>query len=196
MWTPLGDCPLELGPLAVVEGSHKVGKVVDHHFSLGAGGQKVTEPEKRGIPRCNDFEIGDTLIFGCLDGAPARCPTSPRTGCACRWTTATSSTACRCRKTSSSRTWSTALPGKRCTRTGPVDDPLKYYWRSSQFDVIAQETRFGEAAFAEALELAEEGDAHAIVHLKRAVAETNSEAVEKAQRVLEKIGVLEAAPGA
>ena len=46
VWTPLGDCPLELGPLAVVDGSHKVGKVVDHHFSLGAGGQRVTRPEE------------------------------------------------------------------------------------------------------------------------------------------------------
>ena len=79
----------------------------------------------------------------------------------------------------------------------PEDDPLQYYWRSSQFDVIAQETRFGEAAFAEALELAGQGDEHAIIALKRVVADSpNYEGVTKAQRVLEKIGVLETAPGA
>ena len=63
--------------------------------------------------------------------------------------------------------------------------------------MIAQETRFGEAAFAEALELAGQGDEHAIIALKRVVADSpNYEGVTKAQRVLEKIGVLETAPGA
>ena len=71
------------------------------------------------------------------------------------------------------------------------------YWRSSQFKVIAQDTRFGEVAFAEALELAEQGDGHALIALKRAVANSpNAEAAAKAQRVLDKIGVLETAPGA
>ncbi len=37
-WSPVGDCPIELGPLAVLPGSHKVKKVLPHHFSLGAGG--------------------------------------------------------------------------------------------------------------------------------------------------------------
>ena len=36
-WAPVGDCPLELGGLAVLPGSHKIGKVREHHFSLGAG---------------------------------------------------------------------------------------------------------------------------------------------------------------
>ena len=63
--------------------------------------------------------------------------------------------------------------------------------------MIGQDTRFGEVAFAEALELAEGGDEHALIALKRAVANSpNGEAVEKAQQVLEKIGALETAPGA
>ena len=196
VWTPLGDCPLELGPLAVVEGSHKVGKVVDHHFSLGAGGQKVTEPEKRGIPRCNDFEIGDTLIFGCLmvHGAlPNLTEDQLRVSLDNRYQL----DGLPVSENQLKPHLVDGLTWEEVYQDWPVDDPLKYYWRSSQFDVIAQETRFGEAAFAEALELAGNGDEHAIIHLKRAVAESpNSEAVEKAQRVLEKIGVLEAAPGA
>ena len=196
VWTPVGDCPLELGPLAVVEGSHKVGKVVDHHFSLGAGGQKVTDPEQRGIPRCSDFEIGDTLIFGCLmvHGALPNL------------------TEDRLRVSLDNRYQRNGLPvsenqlkphlvdvltWEEVYQDWPEDDPLKYYWKSSRFDVIAQETRFGEAAFAEAVELAEQGDEHAIIALKRAVANSpNAEAVEKAQKVLEKIGLLETAPGA
>ena len=196
VWTPLGDCPMELGPLAVVEGSHKVGRVVDHHFSLGAGGQKVTAPEKRGIPRCSDFEIGDTLLFGCLmvHGALPNL------------------TEDRLRVSLDNRYQLDGLPvsenqlkphlvdgltWEEVYQDWPEDDPLQYYWRSSQFDVIAQETRFGEAAFAEALELAGQGDEHAIIALKRVVADSpNYEGVTKAQQVLEKIGVLETAPGA
>ena len=196
MWTPLGDCPMELGPLAVVEGSHKVGRVVDHHFSLGAGGQRVTAPEKRGIPRCSDFEIGDTLLFGCLmvHGAlPNLTEDRLRVSLDNRYQLDGQPVSENQLKPHlvDGLTWEEVYAG------WPDDDPLQYYWRASQFEVIAQETRFGEAAFAEALELAEEGDEHAIIALKRAVANSpNGEAVEKAQRVLEKIGVLEAAPGA
>ena len=196
VWTPVGDCPLELGPLAVVEGSHKVGRVVDHHFSLGAGGQKVADPEQRGIPRCSDFEIGDTLIFGCLmvHGALPNL------------------TEDRLRVSLDNRYQLDGLPvsenqlkphlvdiltWEQVYEDWPEDDPLKYYWRSSQFEVIEQDTRFGEVAFAEALELAEQGDEHALIALKRAVANSpNAESVEKAHKILEKIGALETAPGA
>jgi ectoine hydroxylase-related dioxygenase (phytanoyl-CoA dioxygenase family) len=34
----MGDCPIELGGLAVLAGSHKTGAVGEHYFSLGAGG--------------------------------------------------------------------------------------------------------------------------------------------------------------
>ena len=36
-WSPVGDCPIELGGLALLPGSHKIGRVLEHHFSLGAG---------------------------------------------------------------------------------------------------------------------------------------------------------------
>ena len=64
--------------------------------------------------------------------------------------------------------------------------------------MIEQDTRFGEVAFAEALELAEQGDEHAIIALKTRGRQQphHHERVKEAQQVLEKIGVLEAAPGA
>ena len=46
LWAPIGDCPIELGGLAVLPGSHKVGEVLDHHFSLGAGGLNVDVEEE------------------------------------------------------------------------------------------------------------------------------------------------------
>ena len=196
-WTPVGDCPLEMGPLAVVEGSHKVGKVVDHHFSLGAGGQKVTRPEERGVPRCSDFEIGDTLIFGCLmvHGAlPNLTEDQLRVSLDNRYQLdglPVSQNQLKPHLVGDSVTWEMVY------EDWPAADPLKYYWKTSQFKVIEQDTRFGERAFAEALVLAEQGDEHATIALKRVVANSvNTEGVRKAQRVLEKIGLLETAPGA
>lgn len=196
VWTPVGDCPLELGPLAVVEGSHKVGKVVDHHFSLGAGGQKVTRPEERGIPRCSDFEIGDTLVFGCLmvHGAlPNFTEDRLRVSLDNRYQLDGLSVSQNQLKPHlvEDLTWEMVY------EDWPAADPLKYYWEKSQFEVLDQDTRFGERAFAEALELAEQGDEHAIVALQRTVANNAAgEGVDKAQRVLEKIGLPETAPGA
>lgn len=197
VWTPVGDCPMELGPLAVVEGSHKVGKVVDHHFSLGAGGQKVVRPEERGIPRCNDFECGDTLVFGCLlvHGAlPNLTEDRLRVSLDNRYQLdglPVSQNQLKPHLVGETVTWDMVY------EQWAAADPLKYYWKKSQFEVIETDTRFGERAFAEALDLAGQGDEHAILALRRAVAGgADTEAVKKAQRVLEKIGLLESAPGA
>ncbi len=40
-WAPVGDCPVELGGLAVLQGSHRVGEILDHLCSLGAGGLRI-----------------------------------------------------------------------------------------------------------------------------------------------------------
>ena len=66
-WSPVGDCPVELGGLAVLRGSHKVNRVLDHHFSLGAGSLFV-DPEKHADEvgcewLTTDYKVGDTLIF-------------------------------------------------------------------------------------------------------------------------------------
>lgn len=167
VWTPVGDCPLELGPLAVVEGSHKVGKVVDHHFSLGAGGKMVNNPEARGIPRCNDFEIGDTLIFGCLMVHGAL----PNT------------TEDRLRISLDNRYMRAGLPltdnqltphlnGGRLTwekvyEDWPEDHELKYYWQKEAFETIPVDSSFNEKAFQEALEMAATGNEDALLALER-----------------------------
>ena len=65
-WAPVGDCPIELGPLALIPGSHKVGRVMRPHFSLGAGALAIPEKEQTGEWACSDFEVGDSLIFPSL----------------------------------------------------------------------------------------------------------------------------------
>ena len=60
-WVPLGDCPLEKGPLAVARGSHRFG-VLDFRVGTGPGGMEIDEP-----PGCQwvsgGFEAGDVLVF-------------------------------------------------------------------------------------------------------------------------------------
>ena len=65
-WAPVGDCPIALGGLAVLPGSHKVNKVMEHHFSLGAGSLCVNEDELSGEWHSTNYEVGDTLIFPAL----------------------------------------------------------------------------------------------------------------------------------
>jgi ectoine hydroxylase-related dioxygenase (phytanoyl-CoA dioxygenase family) len=60
VWIPLGDCPLELGPLALLAGSHKLG--LQNHTGLGVADGGVAVPEdtcwSAGHLRC-----GDAILF-------------------------------------------------------------------------------------------------------------------------------------
>jgi ectoine hydroxylase-related dioxygenase (phytanoyl-CoA dioxygenase family) len=66
-WVPLMDCPRELGGLAVLPGSHKLG-LMPLEFSLGPGGrQAVLSEEARRIRwHTVDYRVGDLLVFGSL----------------------------------------------------------------------------------------------------------------------------------
>ncbi|MDC0158674.1 phytanoyl-CoA dioxygenase family protein [Rhodospirillaceae bacterium] len=61
IWTPIGDCLIDKGPLAIASGSHKNG-VVDTRVGTGAGGMEIAVK----IPRTSvteTFKAGDVLIF-------------------------------------------------------------------------------------------------------------------------------------
>jgi hypothetical protein len=62
-WTPLINCPLELGPLAVWGGSHREGYKA--HVGEGDGQQQVDLISD--VPwSSEDLEIGDVVIFHCM----------------------------------------------------------------------------------------------------------------------------------
>ncbi len=61
MWMPLGDCPREMGTLAVAAGSHRSG-VLPTRVGSGAGGMDISVPIP-GTWVTGDFEAGDALIF-------------------------------------------------------------------------------------------------------------------------------------
>ena len=62
-WTPIGDCPIELGGLAILPGSHKQSRVLDHHFSLGAGALAVDETQQDGRWLTTNYEIGRLMYM-------------------------------------------------------------------------------------------------------------------------------------
>lgn len=61
MWMPLGDCPREMGTLAVAAGSHVAG-ILPTKVGSGAGGMDIAVPIP-GTWVTGDFAAGDALIF-------------------------------------------------------------------------------------------------------------------------------------
>lgn len=67
VWQPLGDCPIPLGPLAVLSRSHTRG-FIEHrenkakkYASMGLEDEQM--PEGAGPWVCGDFEVGDFVTF-------------------------------------------------------------------------------------------------------------------------------------
>jgi len=67
-WIPLGDCPMELGSLAILRGSNHSG-VLPLEFHLGPGNRRAAVPpemlqELRWVT--TDFALGDVVLFSSL----------------------------------------------------------------------------------------------------------------------------------
>ncbi|MBW3624990.1 MAG: phytanoyl-CoA dioxygenase family protein [Armatimonadetes bacterium] len=61
-WIPLGDCPEELGSLAILSGSHQAG-IYETHPAKGAGGRGIDTAPLPFEWRTGDFQAGDVLVF-------------------------------------------------------------------------------------------------------------------------------------
>lgn len=171
-WHPVGDCPRELGGLAVLPGSHRVGRVVDHHFSLGAGSLTVDPAEHPDGWVSTDYRAGDVLFFHCLTihGAlPNVTPDRLRVSLDNRYQRLGAPVTAHMLEPhlSSHRplSWDQVYAG------WSGSDDLRYYWREHEheFDVIAKDTSFQERGFAEAVAQAQGGDPLAVLHLQRIV---------------------------
>jgi Phytanoyl-CoA dioxygenase (PhyH) len=67
-WVPVGDCPRDLGGLAILRGSHRYG-VLPLETHLGPGNRRAMLPEEmleelRWVT--TDYSIGDVLVFGAM----------------------------------------------------------------------------------------------------------------------------------
>ena len=65
-WMPLGDCPLELGGLAVWPGSQHRGLLEHAAGSRGAGGHQLAPEPPDSFWHSSPFEAGDALFFHSL----------------------------------------------------------------------------------------------------------------------------------
>ena len=175
-WAPVGDCPIELGGLAVLPGSHKVNQVLDHHFSLGAGGLYVdtdqdakTHKELDVAWHSTDYEMGDSLIFPALTvhkALPNYTEDRLRVSLDNRYQAIGDPIAEHMLQPHLSLnikfTWEEVYAAWQ-------SDDLKYYWKQYDNPVVPRDTSFAEKGFAEAVELAKRGDARAQLQLRRII---------------------------
>jgi ectoine hydroxylase-related dioxygenase (phytanoyl-CoA dioxygenase family) len=199
-WSPVGDCSTELGGLALLPGSHKVGTVLEHHFSLGAGGLSLdtasesTAHKEIDVPwHTTNYEVGDTLFFPALTVHKAL----------------ENVTEDRLRLSLDNRYLAVGdaicdhmLEPHLVSETEPLSwdevyedwehDDLKYYWKDFNFSVAKRDMSYADKGFSEALDLARQGDERAYVTLRRTIHRSPDSADAKAARaVLQEFGVAE-----
>jgi hypothetical protein len=169
-WSPVGDCPRELGGLAILRGSHKVNRVLQHHFSLGAGSLHVDPSIHEGLSDVwdtTDYRIGDTLIFPALTIHKAL----------------PNLTEDRLRVSLDNRYQRVGDPiaehmlNPHLSSMSPLtwddvycdweSEHFQYYWKKLRNPVVPKITSYLDSAFDEAVVLAKNGDARAKLHLRR-----------------------------
>jgi len=198
-WTPVGDCPIELGPLAVLPRSHTVKKVLPHHFSLGAGGLIIqVDDEKKKYPQLDvpwhttNFEAGDVLFFPALTvhrAFPNVTEDRLRVSLDNRYQREGDKIAAHMLtphlSDMSPLSWEEVYEGWK-------SDEFKYYWRKQDHSVIKRYLGYMTRGFAEATQLARQGDQRAILALRRVIRMTpDTEDAKTARRVLDEIGASE-----
>lgn len=171
-WTPVGECPLELGGLAILYGSHKLNRIVDHHFSLGAGGLAIDlqKLDLTGPWHSTNYRWGDTLIFPAVTihkALPNVTADRMRVSLDNRYQLQADQIAQHMTEphlqSMSDVTWDAIYA------EWPVDDPLRYYWKTMPMPVIPKDDTFSNKGFDDAVHLARQGNEKAVHHLRRIV---------------------------
>lgn len=194
-WSPVGDCPRELGGLAVLRGSHKVNRVLDHHFSLGAGSLHVDPTEHGDVGNewlTTDFEPGDTLIFPALTihkALPNVTENRLRVSLDNRYQRVGDPIADHMilphLNSMSELRWEEVYENWQDSDEDDDRPSLKHYWLASNNPVLPRITEYSDRGFAEAVEMAKEGNEGARLHLRRIVErDVNADQVKIAQCVL------------
>jgi len=190
-WAPVGDCPIELGGLAVLAGSHKVKRVLDHHFSLGAGGLAVdveAHEELDGAWHTTDYEVGDTLFFQALmihKALPNETEERLRLSLDNRYHRIGDLISEHMLEPHgpSQLRWEDIYPHWKF-------DDLKYYWKPFENPTVPRDMSYGRKGLTEALQLARTGNEHAIYRLKRTIKNSPDSAdVQAALAVLNELGI-------
>jgi hypothetical protein len=184
LWLPLGDCPAEMGGLAIARGSHRDG-VREFTVSSGAGGMEVIDPLD-GSWVAGPMAAGDVLIFHSLTVHKGLPNVSDRLRMSLdnRYQRASEPVCERC-----------LVPYAGCGSWDEIyqgwDAPeLKYYWRAAAPQVAAYDMQYYERRDRIAFELAERGDRLATAVLMRIVQRDPS--ADKRERASALLAALEA----
>lgn len=190
-WTPVGDCPRELGGLAVLKGSNQVKRVLNHHFSLGAGSLRVNtrdHPELGGAWFSTDYQVGDTLIFPALTihmALPNKTEDRIRVSLDNRYQAVDDPIAEHMLEPHLSNF--SSFSWEQVYRDWDSDE-LKYYWKREGIKVVARDLSYTNGGFDEAIELARSGNSHARHHLERFIRRApDSPEARRADQLLMKI---------
>jgi hypothetical protein len=138
-WIPLGDCPVDLGSLSLLRGSHQLG-IAPLEYSLGPGNRRAALDER--FQQLDwvggDFELGDAVIFHSLTMHQSLPNTTDRMRLSVDYRFQREGEALTegCLEPHFGRmTWDEIYHGwKR--------DELKYYWRDRQFTVVPWDPSF------------------------------------------------------
>ena len=188
-WSPVGDCPRDLGGLAVLRGSHKVGRVLDHHFSLGAGSLIVDTDSNSELSDewlTTDYQAGDTLIFPALTVHKAL-PNVTKN----RLRVSLDNRYQRVSDPIAEHMLNPHLSSMSALSWNEVyadwdSDEFQFYWKKHNLTVLPKITEYLETAFNEAVKLTELGDDRARLHLSRIAArDPNSDQGRRAIRTLD-----------
>lgn len=133
VWIPLADCPLELGPLAVLPGSHKLG-LLPLGFHLGPGNRQAILPAQGESPWLTaDFKAGDILLFPSLTvhrALPNQHPSRMRLSVDFRYQPEGEALTEQCLQPHFGRQdWAQIYRGWSSER-------LQYYWRDKRYTVV------------------------------------------------------------
>ncbi|MCH2123612.1 MAG: phytanoyl-CoA dioxygenase family protein [Pirellulaceae bacterium] len=187
-WSPVGDCPIELGGLAVLKGSHKVGTVLEHHFSLGAGSLMIDQADydALGLPwQTTNYEIGDTLIFPALTmhmALPNVTEDRLRVSLDNRYQAVDDPIA---EHMTEPHLAGMSAFGWRETYEAWDSEEYQYYWKDLGLKVIPKDFSFANKGFDEACELARSGHEEAVHHLARLInQDPDTEQSLRAQEIL------------
>ena len=169
LWLPLGDCPAEMGGLAIARGSHNDG-VRDFTVSNGAGAMEVIDPLE-GSWVAGPLEAGDVLIFHSLTvhkGLP-NLTDRLRLSLDNRYQRASEPICERCLQPyAGCGTWDEIYAGWRA-------EELPYYWRKQAPRIAEFDMQYYEKRDQIAFDLAEHGDRTARATLLRIVQRDPSE---------------------
>ncbi len=190
-WAPVGDCPIELGGLAVLKGSHQVDHVMQHHFSLGAGSLMINPEnyEPLGLEwHTTNYGIGDTLIFPALTlhmALPNITEDRLRVSLDNRYQAVDETIAEHMLEPHLSNFSHFDWPDVYRDWTS---ETYQYYWKQYNLSTVPRDTSYSDHGFDQACELARQGNDEAIHHLQRFVkrAAGTPEAAE-AQAVLDQL---------